>query len=83
MKTSSGGHVSDRHVVAHRAAHVIATEYGMLGGLVACGAIYATSLVMDGYSGQAARPMIGISRGHPAARRPHLAHFAEAADRPG
>jgi hypothetical protein len=35
--------------VAHRVAHVIVTEYGMAGGLVACGVIYATSLVMDRY----------------------------------
>jgi hypothetical protein len=33
--------------VAHRVAHVIVTEYGILGGLAACGVIYATSLVMD------------------------------------
>ena len=35
--------------VAHRVAHVIVTEYGMAGGLVACGVIYATSVVMDRY----------------------------------
>jgi hypothetical protein len=35
--------------VAHRVAHVIVTEYGILGGLVACGVIYATSLIVDLY----------------------------------
>jgi len=39
--------------------------------------------VMASYSRQAARPMIAISRGHPAARRPRPAHFVEAADRLG
>jgi hypothetical protein len=28
---------------------VIVTEYGITGGLVVCGAIYALSLVMDRY----------------------------------
>ena len=31
-------------------AHVIVTEYGMAGGLVACGVVYATGLVMDRYN---------------------------------
>jgi hypothetical protein len=35
--------------VLHRIAHVIVTEYGITGGLVVCGAIYALSLVMDRY----------------------------------
>jgi hypothetical protein len=35
--------------VLHRIAHVIVTEYGILGGLVTCGVIYATGLVMDRY----------------------------------
>jgi hypothetical protein len=33
--------------VLHRIAHVIVTEYGMLGGLIACGAIYITGLIVD------------------------------------
>jgi hypothetical protein len=33
--------------VAHRIAHVIVTEYGMAGGLLACAVIYGTSIVMD------------------------------------
>jgi hypothetical protein len=33
--------------MAHRIAHVIVAEYGIAGGLLACGIIYATSLVMD------------------------------------
>jgi hypothetical protein len=36
------------HVV-HWVAGLIVTEYGMLGGLVACGVIYVTSLIMDHY----------------------------------
>jgi hypothetical protein len=35
--------------VAHRVAHMIVTEYGLLGGLVAIGVIYAASHVMDHY----------------------------------
>jgi hypothetical protein len=34
------------YYVAHRIAHAIATEYGLLGGFIACGAIYAISLIM-------------------------------------
>jgi hypothetical protein len=33
--------------VLHRIAHVIVTEYGMLGGLIAWGAIYITGLIVD------------------------------------
>lgn len=33
--------------VVHRIAHVIVTEFGLLGGCVACGAIYVVSLIMD------------------------------------
>jgi hypothetical protein len=33
--------------VLHKLAHVIVTEYGISGGLVVCGVIYASSLVMD------------------------------------
>jgi len=33
--------------VAHRIAHVIVTEYGLLGGFITCGAIYAIALIMD------------------------------------
>ena len=36
--------------VLHKLAHVIVTEYGITGGLVVCGAIYASSLVMDHYN---------------------------------
>ena len=35
--------------VAHSIMQMIVAEYGILGGLVACGAIYASSLVMDHY----------------------------------
>ena len=35
--------------VAHRVAHMIVTEYGLLGGLVAMIVIYTASLVMDHY----------------------------------
>jgi hypothetical protein len=35
--------------VAYGVAHLIVTEYGIAGGLVACAVIYATSLVMDRY----------------------------------
>jgi hypothetical protein len=34
---------------AHWLARLIVTEYGIFGGLVACGVTYATSLVMDRY----------------------------------
>jgi hypothetical protein len=30
----------------HRIAHAIVTEYGLLGGLITCGAIYAIALIM-------------------------------------
>jgi hypothetical protein len=33
--------------VLHRIAHVIVTEYGILGGLVTLGAIYITGLIVD------------------------------------
>jgi hypothetical protein len=33
--------------VLHRIAHAIVTEYGLLGGLIACGAIYITGLIID------------------------------------
>jgi hypothetical protein len=33
--------------VLRRIAHAIVTEYGLLGGLIACGAIYITSLIID------------------------------------
>jgi hypothetical protein len=36
--------------VLHKLAHVIVAEYGITGGLVACGALYALSLVMDHYN---------------------------------
>jgi hypothetical protein len=32
--------------VLHRIAHAIVTEYGLLGGLIACGAIYITGLII-------------------------------------
>jgi hypothetical protein len=35
--------------VAHWVARLIVTEYGIFGGLVACGVIYVTSLIMDHY----------------------------------
>ena len=35
--------------VAHWVMRLIVTEYGILGGLVACGVIYVTSLMMDRY----------------------------------
>jgi hypothetical protein len=35
--------------VAHWLMRLIVTEYGILGGLVACGIIYITSLIMDHY----------------------------------
>jgi len=33
----------------HWVARLIVTEYGVLGGLVACGVFYATALIMDRY----------------------------------
>jgi hypothetical protein len=30
-------------------AHLIVTEYGVLGGVIACGALYATALIMHRY----------------------------------
>jgi hypothetical protein len=33
----------------HRIAHVIVTEYGLLGGVITCGVIYAIGLVMHRY----------------------------------
>ena len=36
--------------VVHWVAHVIVTEYGLLGGVIACGALYATGLIMDRYN---------------------------------
>jgi hypothetical protein len=35
--------------VAHWIMHVIVTEYGIIGGLVVCGAVNASSFVMDRY----------------------------------
>jgi hypothetical protein len=35
--------------VLHRIAHVIVTEYGLLGGLLALAVIYVTGIVMDRY----------------------------------
>ena len=35
--------------VLHKLAHVIVAEYGITGGLVVCGAIYASGLVMERY----------------------------------
>jgi hypothetical protein len=34
----------------YRVAHVIVTEYGLLGGFIAFCVIYATALVMERYS---------------------------------
>jgi hypothetical protein len=33
--------------LVRRVAHLIVTEYGLLGGVLACVAIYATGLIMD------------------------------------
>ena len=30
-------------------AQLIVTEYGLLGGVITCGALYATGLIMDRY----------------------------------
>jgi hypothetical protein len=35
------------YYVPHRIAHAIVTEYGLLGGFITCGAIYAIGLIMD------------------------------------
>jgi sterol desaturase/sphingolipid hydroxylase (fatty acid hydroxylase superfamily) len=35
------------YYVAHRIAHAIVTEYGLLGGFITCGAMYAIGLIMD------------------------------------
>ena len=35
--------------VLHWVSTLIVTEYGLLGGLVACGVIYVISLIMDHY----------------------------------
>lgn len=35
------------YYVAHRIAQAIVTDYGLLGGYITCGAIYAVSLIMD------------------------------------
>ena len=36
--------------VLHWVAQLIVTEYGMLGGVITCGALYATGLIMDRYN---------------------------------
>jgi hypothetical protein len=36
--------------VLRRVAHLIVTEYGVLGGVITCGALYATALIMDRYN---------------------------------
>ena len=36
--------------LVHWVAHVIVTEYGVLGGVITCGALYATGLIMDRYN---------------------------------
>jgi hypothetical protein len=33
--------------VVHRIAHVVVTEYGLPGCLIACGAIYAITLIVE------------------------------------
>jgi hypothetical protein len=35
--------------VLHGIAHLIVTEYGLLGGVIACCALYATGVIMDRY----------------------------------
>jgi hypothetical protein len=35
--------------VLHRIAHLIVTEYGLLGGVIACGVIYPAGMIMDRY----------------------------------
>ena len=34
----------------HRVAHVIVTEYGLRGGVITCGVLYATALIMHRYN---------------------------------
>jgi hypothetical protein len=34
------------YYLTHRIAHAIVTEYGLLGGLITCGAIYTIGLIM-------------------------------------
>jgi hypothetical protein len=34
------------YYVAYQIAHAILTEYGFLGGLITCGAVYAIGLIM-------------------------------------
>jgi hypothetical protein len=41
--------IAASHLV-HWVAHLIVTEYGLLGGVIACGALYATALIMDRYN---------------------------------
>ena len=36
--------------VLHWVAQLIVTEYGLLGGVITCGALYATGLIMDRYN---------------------------------
>jgi hypothetical protein len=36
--------------LVHWVAHLIVTEYGLLGDVIACGALYATGLIMDRYN---------------------------------
>ena len=35
--------------LVHWVAHLIVTEYGLLGGVITCGALYATGLIMHRY----------------------------------
>ena len=35
--------------LVHWVAQLIVTEYGLLGGVITCGALYATGLIMDRY----------------------------------
>jgi hypothetical protein len=36
--------------LVHWVAHLIVTEYGLLGGVITCGALYATGLIMHHYN---------------------------------
>ena len=36
--------------LVHWVAHLIVTEYGLLGGVITCGALYATGLIMHRYN---------------------------------
>jgi hypothetical protein len=36
--------------LVHWVAQLIVTEYGLLGGVITCGALYATGLIMDRYN---------------------------------